>query len=97
MIDRLSVLGDHMKAQQSVMMSIAESQSALKPVLTRLADMVRSSEAIYEATRGHIRNLDHRLGHLTSELVGGREKSVEEIRGEIRLLTRTLAAMAEEG
>lgn len=94
--DRLSVLGDHMKAEQSVMMSIAESQSALKPVLTRLAEIDRGGEAIDEATRGHIRNLDHRLGHLASELIGGREKSVEEIRGEIRLLTRTLAAMAEE-
>jgi chromosome segregation ATPase len=94
--DRLSVLGEHMKAEQSVMMSIAESQSALKPVLTRLSEVSHGGEAIDEATRGHIRNLDHRLGHLTNELVGGREKSVEEIRGEIRLLTRTLAAMAEE-
>ncbi len=95
--DRLSVLGEHMKAEQSVMMTIAESQAALKPVLTRLAEMDRGSEAIDEATRGHIRNLDHRIGHLTNELVSGREKSVEEIRGEIRLLTRTLAAMADEG
>ena len=48
-----------------------------------MAEVDRSSDAIDEVTRGHIRNLDHRLGHLASELVGGREKAVEEIRGEI--------------
>lgn len=95
--DRLGVLGEHMKAEQSVMLSIAESQAALKPVLTRLADIGGAGGGFDEATRTHIRNLDHRLGRLTTDLEGGRDKAVEEIRGEIRLLTRTLAAMAEEG
>jgi hypothetical protein len=44
----------------------------------------------------HIRNLDTRLEHIISELSSGREYAVQEIRGEIRLLTRTIAAMAEE-
>ena len=79
------------------MLSIAESQAALKPVLTRLADTGSAGNGLDEATRTHIRNLDHRLGRLTADLAGGRDKAVEEIRGEIRLLTRTLAAMAEEG
>jgi hypothetical protein len=34
---------------------------------------------------------------MSTELSSSRDKAVEEIRGEIRLLTRTLAAMAEEG
>jgi hypothetical protein len=34
---------------------------------------------------------------MSSELTHGRDSAVEELRGEIRLLTRTLAAMAEEG
>jgi hypothetical protein len=49
-----------------------------------------------DTTRTHIRNLDLRLEHLLNDLGSGREYAVQEIRGEIRLLTRTIAAMAEE-
>src|SRR3546814_15101915 len=36
--ERLSSLTDHMRTEQSVMMSIAETQSSLKTLLTRLTD-----------------------------------------------------------
>ncbi len=93
--ERLGILGEHMKAEQSVMYSLAESQASIKPILARLADG-NGEGGVDEATRGHIRNLDHRLGRLSSELLAGRDKAVDDIRGEIRLLTRTLAAMADE-
>ncbi|HMB76889.1 MAG TPA: flagellar motor protein MotA, partial [Kiloniellaceae bacterium] len=95
--DRLGVLSEHMKAEQSVMLSLAESQAALKPVFARFAEQSGNSGGLDEGTRGHIRNIDHRLSRMSTELGNGRDKAVEEIRGEIRLLTRTLAAMAEEG
>ena len=93
--ERLGILGEHMKAEQSVMYSLAESQASIKPILVRLADG-NGEGGVDEAMRGHIRNLDHRLGRLSSELLAGRDKAVDDIRGEIRLLTRTLAAMADE-
>jgi hypothetical protein len=94
--ERLGLLSEHMKAEQSVMLNLAESQAALKPLFTRLADQ-SSIGGLDESTRGHIRNIDHRLSRMSTELSNSRDKAVEEIRGEIRLLTRTLAAMAEEG
>lgn len=94
--DRLGVLGEHMRAEQSVLLSIAESQAALKPVLTRLSEVSGGGGGLDETSRGHLRNLDQRMGRLTTEIASGREKTVEDIRAEIRLLTRTLAAMAEE-
>ncbi len=95
--DRLSSLTDHMRTEQSVMLSIAETQASLKPLLARLADVDQDGAGMDKATKGHIRNLDLRLERMSAELAHGRESSVEELRGEIRLLTRTLAAMAEEG
>jgi hypothetical protein len=49
-----------------------------------------------EATRTHIRNLDIYLQRLLDELGQGRQQSTQEIRSEIKLLARTIAALAEE-
>ncbi|WP_193367940.1 flagellar motor protein MotA [Pelagibius marinus] len=96
--ERLSSLTDHMRTEQSVMLSIAETQASLKPLLQRLADSGREDGGgLDKATKGHIRNLDLRLERISAEMAHGRESAVEELRSEIRLLTRTLAAMAEEG
>lgn len=93
--ERLSSLTDHMRTEQSVMLSIAETQASLKSLLSKIADGGEIG-GIDKATKGHIRNLDLRLERMSSELAHGRDSAVEELRGEIRLLTRTLAAMAEE-
>ncbi len=96
--ERMSTLTDHMRAEQSVMLSIAETQAQLKPILGQLAQAQSRPPAntgIDEASRGHLRNMDLRLEQLTGEISNGRESSVQEIRSEIRLLTRTLAALAE--
>jgi hypothetical protein len=49
-----------------------------------------------DATKDHIRNLDVRLERLLSDQSQGRDQMVKEIRNEIRLLARTIAAIAEE-
>ncbi len=94
--ERLSSLTDHMRTEQSVMLSIAETQASLKPILARIADAGGEDGGFDKATKGHIRNLDLRLERISAEMASGRDQAVEELRGEIRLLTRTLAAMAEE-
>ncbi|WP_417452974.1 flagellar motor protein MotA [Kiloniella sp.] len=95
--ERMSTLTDHMRAEQSVMLSIAETQSQLKPILSQLAQTqsTQANAGLDEASKGHLRNMDLRLEQLSGEIANGRESSVQEIRSEIRLLTRTLAAMAE--
>lgn len=97
--EQMATLTDHMKAQQSVMLSIAETQAQLKPVLSQLAQInAEASKAqggMDETSRSHLRNLDLRLEQISGDLANGREQSIQEIRSEIRLLTRTLAALAE--
>ncbi len=92
----LSTLTDQMRAEQGVLMRLAETQSDMKGLLTRLSEWDPAAGGMDETTRTHIRNLDLRLEHLLNDAATGREYAVQEIRGEIRLLTRTIAAMAEE-
>ncbi len=94
--ERLGTLTDHMRTEQGVLMRLAETQSEMKNVVTHLIERAPASGGMDETTRSHIRNLDVRIEHLINDLATGREYAVQEIRGEIRLLTRTIAAMAEE-
>jgi len=92
--DKLATLADQMKTEQALMLKLAESQIEMKPILARLAD-VRAG-GIDEATRTHLRNMDNALNRLVEEFTGGRDELIREIRGEFKLLARTLASRTEE-
>jgi hypothetical protein len=93
--EKLAMLGDQMKAEQNLLLRLAENQMELKPVLTRLADGA-SARGQDEALRGHMRNVEMYLGRLAEDLSQGRSQTIQEVRSEIRLLARTIAALAEE-
>jgi hypothetical protein len=84
-----------MRTEQGLMQKLAEGQSDLKPVLQRLADATQGAAA-QEETRGHLRNIELHLARLYEDVSQGRGTAVQEIRNEIRLLARTIAALAEE-
>ncbi len=93
--EKLAMLGEQMKTEQNLLLRLAENQMELKPVLTRLADgaATRSHD---EALRGHMRNIETYLARLAEDLSQGRSQTIQEVRSEIRLLARTIAALAEE-
>lgn len=93
--DRLSTMTDQMRTEQELMVRLAENQAELRPVLQRLAEP-RQGEDFDEATRNHIRNIDSYLARMLEDQVNGRNQIVQEIRSEIRLLARTIAALAED-
>ncbi|HEX3954981.1 MAG TPA: flagellar motor protein MotA [Stellaceae bacterium] len=95
--DRLAVLGENMKAGQVLMVPLAENQLELKPSLTRLATIAENSLGQDDVLRTHLRNIEAYIARLTEDSSEGRVNTVQEIRGEIRLLARTIAALAEEG
>jgi hypothetical protein len=95
--DRLGVLGEQMKAGQILMVRLAENQLELKPSLTRLADVAEGSLGHDDVLRSHMRNIEAYLARLTEDVAQGRTQSVQEVRSEIRILARTIAALAEEG
>ena len=94
--DRLAVLGEHIKAGQMLMLRHAENQMELKPSLGRLATIAENSLGQDDVLRTHLRNIEAYLARLIEDVAEGRVQSVQEVRGEIRLLARTLAALAEE-
>ena len=100
--DGLTQFTDQMRAQQALLARFAESQSELKPMLMRLADVASKGtgagggQALDEATRAHIRNLDTHMTRLIEETTAGRVQLTQDLRNEIRLLARTIAALSEE-
>jgi len=93
--ERLGQLTDQMRASQQLLLKVAEGQSELRPVLARLAE-AQSVGALDDATRAHVRNIEVYLARLLDETTQGRVQSTSEIRSEIKLLARTIAALAEE-
>jgi len=93
--ERLSDLSDTMRTSQQLMLRLAEAQQQLGPAIQRLAD-ARSDDDNAEAARVHLRNIDLALQRLLSETEQGRAQITAELRSDLRVLTRTVAALAEE-
>jgi hypothetical protein len=93
--DKLGTLADQMKTEQALMLKLAEHQIEMKPILAKLAEG-KSGGAVDDVTRNHIRNIDTALSRLVEELAGGRDELIREIRGEFKLLARTMASRADE-
>ena len=89
--ERLASLADTMRANQHLMLRIAESQSVLGPALQRLGDLQGGDEV----SRGHLRNIEMGLQRLLTESEQGRSRATTDLRNDLRLLTRTVAALAE--
>src|SRR3954467_12435145 len=94
--DRLAVLGENMRAGQTLMVRLAENQMELKPSLAHLASIAENSMGQDEVLRTHLRNIEAYMARLTEDMAEGRAQTVSELRGEIRLLARTIAAIADE-
>jgi hypothetical protein len=91
--ERLSSLSDFMRHEQQLLGKLAENSVELRSTLTRLADIGNQGGfGMDEASRTHIRNIELYMARMLEELVTGRTAIADELRGEIKLLARTLAA-----
>ncbi len=93
--EQLASLTDQMRVGQDLMARLADSQMELQPVLQRLASE-REAGGLDQASRNHLRNLDVYLMRLLEETAEGRNQMTQELRSEIKLLARTIAAIAED-
>ncbi|MGH6942850.1 MAG: flagellar motor protein MotA, partial [Geminicoccaceae bacterium] len=91
--ERLSALGDQIATEQALLGRLISSQEELRPLLARLAE---AESGFDEATRNHIRNMDVYLARLLDEQVQGRHQMTHELRSEIKMVARTIAAVAGE-
>ena len=92
--ERLATLSDAMRSSQQLMVRIAEQQTSLGPILQRMSE-ARGSAGQDDAMRGHLRNIEVYLQRLLSDSEQGRTQGLSDLRNDIRVLTRTVAALAE--
>ena len=90
--DRMVTLGETMRGTQDLMARIAETQAALQPALQRLTEL-RTGDA---TAHGHLRAIEAGLQRLISEQAQGRTAATSDLRNDLRLLTRTVATLAED-
>lgn len=98
LMERIAALTDQMRTEQSVMLRLAEGTAQMKPLFEKLADGLSGggSLGIDEATRTHIRNLELYTARLLEETTQGRIQSTQELRSEIKILARTVAALGDQ-
>jgi hypothetical protein len=92
--EKLETLTDHIRTEQTLMKKLAESQMELLPAIGKLA-AAPADGGMDDVTRTHIRNLDVYVARLLEELGTGREEMIQQMRSEIKLLARTIAAASD--
>jgi len=96
--DRLSTLSDFMRHEQQILAKLAENSTELRGAITRLADAgAQGGFGMDDGTRTHVRNIELYMARMLEEMVTGRTALADELRGEIKLLARTLAAAQRTG
>jgi hypothetical protein len=92
--EKMGTLSDTLRANQQLMLKLAEAQLALGPALSRLANSGGDGQG-NEISRAHLRNIELLLNRMLTESEQGRVQSTAELRSDIKMLTRTIAAISE--
>lgn len=98
--ERLETLADQRKAEQDLLVKLADAQNGTRDVIGKLTTVLeaggKSEAGIDEATRSHLRNLDVHVKHMMDDAAKGRSQFVDEIRSELKLLARTLGGALDQ-
>ncbi len=94
LVERLGDLSDRLESDRDLLRRLASVQDEIRPALNRIADA--SGGGRDEIVRSHLRNIEAYMARLLEDAGTGRAQMIEELRGEIRLVARTIAALAED-
>jgi hypothetical protein len=93
--DQIGQLNDQLRSDQQVMQRLADSQGEMRMFMQRLGELAASGGFGLDAnSRNHLRNIDGLLNRLADDLQQGRTIAVQDLRSEIKVLTRTIAVAA---
>jgi hypothetical protein len=90
--EKLATLSDQMRAEQGLLVKLIEGQMEMRPVLQKLAE---GNSGLDPASATHLRNLDVGMAHLLDLTAKGQDAMVKELRSELKLIARTLAAIGD--
>jgi len=94
---RLADLTDQMHAEQQLVRGLARQQQDLHPVIGRLAAAAESAAGTDAALRDQIKSLETTMRRVMEGGIAERRQFSEELRDELRLMTRTLAGRGGGG
>lgn len=92
--EKMSALTEQLRMDQELLLKISEAHLDMKPMINRIAEGGGGRD---DMLRPHLRNIEAYLARMIDEASAGRNEAVEELRQEIRLIARTIAALAEDG
>ncbi len=90
--ERLGTLTDRLGGEQEILGRLAHGQEVLAEQLGRRD----GAPLLDERTRQHLSHIDAQLGQVLDELGRGRDELTRELKGEIKLVARTIAIAAGE-
>jgi len=96
--EKLSMLTEQMVSQQVLLKKMAQGHVDLQKQLEHFTAIVGTPafHGVDDGIKQYLRNLDATALRLLEELIEGRERGIQELRGEIRLVARTISALAEQ-
>lgn len=91
--ERLASMTEQMLTHQQLLKKIAENQIELQHTLQQFHGNAQKSP-IDDIFRHHVRSIDATLNKLLEESIEGRVRTTQDLKNEIRLVARTLSAIA---
>ena len=94
---RLTDLTEQMRAEQQLVRGLVRQQQDLHPVIGRLAAAAEGAAGTDAALRDQIKSLEATMKRVMEGGIAERRQFAEELRDELRLMTRTLAGRGGGG
>jgi hypothetical protein len=96
--EKLSTLTEQMVSQQVLLKKMAQGHVDLQKQLEHFVSIMGTPafQGPDEGIKQYLRNLDATALRLLEELIEGRASAVQDLRGEIRLVARTISALANQ-
>ena len=92
LVERVSGLAETMRSQQSLLSRLGENSIELRMALSKFADKLDTADQDGEILRAHLRNMEAYLARLLEETGRNRTALADDLRGEFKLLARTIAS-----
>lgn len=94
--DQLERFMDQRFTEHNLLLKVAENLIGVQETTKEFQQAIRSNQfGVDESTAQHIRNLDHATYRLVDAITQGQASLARELRHEIRVLSRTMASIAE--
>ncbi len=92
LMEQVMTLTDAIHNSHRIMLKVGEGQLTL----TKLAEQANARDPGSEIIAAHLRNIELQLGRLLAEMDQGRTQVLADLRQDLKILTRTVAARLDE-